>query len=103
VTAARSPARGQLIGAGIDERPDLAALASPVHHVRPGAPPFLFLHGDADLAVPPRQSERLAAALRSAGGEATVEMVPGATQMFPELADAATLALVERSVRFLLA
>ncbi|GIF20391.1 acetyl esterase/lipase [Actinoplanes tereljensis] len=93
---------GQLIGAGLDERPDLAAAASPVHHVHAGAPPFLFLHGTADLAVPPRQSERLAEALRAAGGEATVELVPGATHMFPELDDDATLALVRRSVAFLL-
>jgi acetyl esterase/lipase len=93
---------GQLIGAGLDERPDLAAAASPVHHVHAGAPPFLFLHGTADLAVPPRQSERLAEALRSAGGEATVELIPGATHMFPELDDEATMALVRRSVAFLL-
>jgi acetyl esterase/lipase len=93
---------GQLIGAGIDERPDLAALAGPVNHVRPGAPPFLFLHGDRDLAVPLRQSERLASALTAAGGEATVETVPGAGHMFPELADDAKRALVDRSVRFLL-
>jgi acetyl esterase/lipase len=93
---------GQLIGAGIDERPDLAAAASPVHHVRADPPPFLLLHGTADLAVPPRQSERLAEALRAAGGAATVELVPGATHMFPELDDAATLALVRRSVTFLL-
>jgi acetyl esterase/lipase len=93
---------GRLIGAGLDERPDLASRAGPVNHVRPGAPPFLFLHGDADLAVPSRQSERLAAALTAAGGEATVELIPGATHMFPELDDAATLAVVTRSVRFLL-
>ncbi|GIM89136.1 alpha/beta hydrolase [Paractinoplanes toevensis] len=92
---------GQLIGAGLDERPDLAAAASPVHHVHPGPPPFLFLHGTADLAVPPRQSERLAEALRAAGGAATVELIPGATHMFPELDDEATMALVRRSVAFL--
>lgn len=97
-----SSREGQLIGAGLDERPDLAALAGPVNHVRPGAPPFLFLHGAADLAVPPRQSERLAAALTAAGGEATVEIIPGATHMFPELDDEATLTAVTRSVRFLL-
>jgi acetyl esterase/lipase len=97
-----SSREGQLIGAALDERPDLVAAASPVTHVRAGAPPFLFLHGDADLAVPPRQSERLASALRDCGGSATVELVPGATHMFPELGDAATLEVVQRSVRFLL-
>ncbi|MEU4237363.1 alpha/beta hydrolase [Actinoplanes sp. NPDC026619] len=92
---------GQLIGAAIDERPDLAAAASPVQHVHAGPPPFLFLHGTADLAVPPRQSERLAAALQAAGGEATVELIPGATHMFPELDDEATMTLIRRSVAFL--
>jgi acetyl esterase/lipase len=52
--------------------------------------------------VPLRQSERLASALTAAGGEATVETVPGAGHMFPELADDAKRALVDRSVRFLL-
>jgi acetyl esterase/lipase len=92
---------GQLIGASLDERPDLAAAASPVHHVHPGAPPFLLVHGTADLAVPPRQSERLAEALREAGTDVTVELIPGATHMFPELDDDATMSLIRRTVAFL--
>jgi acetyl esterase/lipase len=54
-----------LLGATADEQPELARAASPVHAVRPGAPPFLLLHGDKDTAVPPRQSHRLAEALRA--------------------------------------
>jgi acetyl esterase/lipase len=92
---------GQLIGAGLDERPDLAAAASPVEHVHHGAPPFLLLHGTADLAVPPRQSSRLASALTAVGASATVELVPGATHMFPELDEAAAREVVRRSVAFL--
>jgi acetyl esterase/lipase len=92
---------GQLIGAALDERPDLVTAASPVHHVHAGAPPFLLVHGTADLAVPPRQSERLAEALRDAGGSAILDLVPGATHMFPELDRAARLALVRRTVDFL--
>ena len=65
-------------------------------------PPFLFLHGAADLAVPPRQSTRLAEALTAAGGSACVEFVPGATHMFPELDDDATRAVIDRTVHFLL-
>ena len=97
-----SSREGQLIGAGLDERPDLAAAASPVNHVRPGAPPFLLVHGTADRAVPPRQSSRLADALTAAGGSATVELIPGASHMFRELDDAAMEAVVRRSVDFLL-
>ena len=59
------------------------------------------MHGTADLAVPPRQSERLADALTAVGATVTVDLIPGATHMFPELDDDATLALVKRSVEFL--
>jgi acetyl esterase/lipase len=95
---------GMLVGGPLDDRPEVVAAASPVKAVA-GAqvpPPFLFLHGDADVAVPARQSARLAEALTAAGGSATVELVPGATHMFPELDDDATRAVVDRSVRFLL-
>jgi acetyl esterase/lipase len=93
---------GMLVGGALDDRCDLVRAASPVCAVAASAPPFLFLHGTADIAVPPRQSQRLADALTAAGASATVELVPGATHMFPELDDAATTAVVERSVRFLL-
>lgn len=95
---------GLLLGGPLDERPGLVAAASPVNAV-PAVdtlPAFLFLHGDADVAVPPRQSTRLADALTAAGGSATVELVPGASHMFPELDDTATRAAVDRSVAFLL-
>jgi acetyl esterase/lipase len=72
-----------------------------VRQVRPGAPPFLLLHGDADRAVPHRQSERFAEVLGAAGGRATVELVTGAGHMFPELDEAATRAMVDRSIDFL--
>ncbi|MFF5297460.1 alpha/beta hydrolase [Paractinoplanes globisporus] len=98
-----SSREGRLIGASIDARPDLTAAASPVNHVHEGAPPFLFLHGTADLAVPPRQSSRLAEALTAAGASATVELIPGASHMFPELDEEATRAVIRRSVGFLLA
>jgi acetyl esterase/lipase len=92
----------QLIGAAVAQHPDLAAAASPVHFAHPGVPPFLFLHGDADTLVPPRQSQRLADALTAVGGSAAVELVAGATHMFPELDDDATRRVVERSAGFLL-
>ncbi|WP_030442128.1 alpha/beta hydrolase [Actinoplanes subtropicus] len=92
---------GQLIGAALDERPDLAAAASPVHHAHGEAPPFLLLHGTADLAVPPRQSARLASALTSEGASATVELIPGGTHMFAGLDEPAVRELVRRSVAFL--
>ncbi|MFI5898294.1 alpha/beta fold hydrolase [Actinoplanes sp. NPDC051513] len=97
-----SSREGQLIGATLDERPDLAAAASPISHVRPGAPPFLLVHGSADVAVPPRQSERLAEALRGVGGSVEVQVIPGASHMFPELDAEAIRPVVRRSADFLL-
>ncbi len=95
-------AESRLIGYPLDERPDLVAAASPVTHVPPDPPPFLFLHGTADLVVPPRQSQRLADALTAAGGRATVRLVEGAGHVFRELDGAALRRLVADSVEFLL-
>jgi acetyl esterase/lipase len=103
-TSERGPEsrESQLLGAPPAQRPDLAAAASPARFAHAGAPPFLLLHGAADRLVPPRQSQRLADALTAIGATATVELVAGATHMFPELDDGATRRVVERSVRFLL-
>lgn len=98
----RDSREGQLIGAPVDERPDLAEAASPVRFAHPGARPFLLVHGTADNLVPIRQSERLADALIAAGGSATIDLVEGAGHMFPELGDQATTEVIERSVGFLL-
>jgi len=93
----------QLLGAPAPQVPELAAQASPVSQVRPGAPPFLLVHGDADVDVPIRQSQRLADALRAAGGEATVETVPGQGHLFRTIDPGALDALIDRCVDFLLA
>lgn len=93
----------QLLGAPVGEHPDLADAASPVRFAHRQAPPFLFLHGTADVLVPPRQSQRLADALTAAGAQATVELVDGAGHMFPGLDEPAMTKLIERSVDFLCA
>jgi acetyl esterase/lipase len=75
--------------------------ASPVNHVRPGAPPFLLVHGTADAAVPFGQSELLAEALSKAGAEVVLDAVTGAGHGFagyPEID-----AVVQRSVAYLVA
>ncbi len=41
--------------------------ASPIHFVRPGLPPFLLMHGDADQTVAYQQSLDMQARLRAAG------------------------------------
>ena len=56
---------------------------SPARQVRPVPPPFMLLHGDADPAVPLRQSELLAEAIRAAGGEARLLVKPGGGHPWP--------------------
>ena len=40
---------------------------SPIHHVKPGQPPTLILHGKADTTVPITTAEAFAAAMKKAG------------------------------------
>ncbi len=52
----------------IDEQAtQLLREASPINYVRPGLPPFLLLHGTADMSVPYNQSVQLQAKLKAAG------------------------------------
>lgn len=67
-----------LLGCAIQSCPDRAARASPLTYISADAPPFLIMHGDQDRVVPPHQSEMLADALREAGVEVKLHMVPGA-------------------------
>jgi acetyl esterase/lipase len=66
-----------LIGAPIGERPDLVRAASPLTYARPGAPPFLILHGLSDTAVPAHQSELLYTALAAHRNDVTLYLVAG--------------------------
>lgn len=52
--------------------------ASPITWAGRGDPPFLLVHGTADVMVLPIQSERSAALLRRAGVEVELVLVPGA-------------------------
>ena len=51
--------------ANVDER--VLREASPISHVKKGAPPFLIIHGEEDLLVPIDQSKKLNDALTAAG------------------------------------
>ena len=53
--------------AGVSNPVELARRCSPLTHVRPGLPPILTIHGDADGAVPHEQAARLHAALDRVG------------------------------------
>lgn len=71
-----------MLGKTRDEAPDLYKLASPITHADAKDPPFLILHGTADKTVPVEQSEILAAALKKAGVEHELVLVPDAPHTF---------------------
>lgn len=52
--------------------------ASPITHVTAQSAPFLLVHGDADEAVPFRNSQRMERALREAGVDVEFMPLPGA-------------------------
>jgi acetyl esterase/lipase len=84
---ARSP-ESMLVGGAIGERVEACNAASPLSHVRAGAPPILIVHGQADPIVPHHQSELLFAALTAHGDSARFYSIPGAKHEHPWLADA---------------
>jgi len=67
-----------LLGVPIQDHPEKAGTANPITYVTGTAPPFLIAHGQADMLVPPHQSELLYAALEKAGVPAVLYSVPGA-------------------------
>ncbi len=55
---------------------------SPYHHVRPGLPPMLILHGTADRVVPIRSVEIFARAMQKAGNKCMLKKYEGAGHGF---------------------
>jgi len=70
--AADSP-ESMLIGAPIQENPELVQKANPITYVSGNEPPFLIVHGDSDPLVLHSQSVYLEAALKEKGIE--VELI----------------------------
>lgn len=59
-------------------REDLARRISPINYVRPGLPPILTIHGDADKVVPYSHAVRLHEALTKVGVRNQLLTIPGA-------------------------
>ena len=61
-----------LLGALFEDNPLIYKLASPLSHVSKDDPPFMIIHGTADLIVPVLHSELLHKKLRKAGVESVL-------------------------------
>ena len=57
---------------------------SPINHVKPGLPPFLLLHGDADKTVPYQQSLNFQVKLQAKGVTCDLITIPGAPHRLTE-------------------
>ena len=66
-----------LLGATTAITPATMDAASPLTHVTPAAPPFLFIHGDHDQSVPIQQSIDLQHALEARHVSADLITIPG--------------------------
>ena len=60
---------------------------SPARRVTPNTPPFLLIHGTADLLVPQQQSETMLAALKKAGVPAQLMLKKGGGHPWPTIAE----------------
>jgi acetyl esterase/lipase len=89
----------RLIGAPVQDRPDLVSRADPCRWVTAEAPPFLIMHGTHDRLVPVGQSELLAQRLREAGVAVELRCIEGADHVFEGYVGGA--ALVEEVIAFL--
>ncbi|PTY00934.1 hypothetical protein DB346_15110 [Verrucomicrobia bacterium LW23] len=73
----------KFLGARIQDCPGTIEAASPLTYVTRDDPPFLLIHGSQDDLVPVAHSQALAAALREAGCNVTLEVIEGAGHSIP--------------------
>ena len=74
--ATKSP-EARLLGHAVAENLNQAKLASPMHHIRPDAPPFMHIHGDLNEVTPVDQTRKFHAALLEAGVPSKFTLVRG--------------------------
>ena len=55
---------------------------SPLAHVKPGSPPMLIIHGDADTIVPVEQSHSMEKAMKKAGNRCDLIVLKGVNHAF---------------------
>ena len=84
-----------LLGGSPDEVPDHYVDASPMAHVGPGKPPFLFIGGRADWLVSLDEARDMRDGLRAAGSEANVLEVAGGGHLLQPATDTGDVVLEE--------
>lgn len=84
-----------LLGGIVMDQPEKAKAVSALHQVSKDDVPFLIMHGTADTSVPVDQSERLHAALKAAGVESTLKLLPGAGHGGREFDSSESRALIQ--------
>ncbi len=67
----------KLVGGPIQQNKQACRRANPITYVTADDPPFLIMHGDSDMAVPPHQSQLLYEALKNAGVRVKLHTVKG--------------------------
>jgi acetyl esterase/lipase len=67
----------KLLGGPVADNVEKANFASPIFYVTKDCPPIFLMHGGADTLVPPEQSEIFYEALKKAGVDVQLEIVPG--------------------------
>ena len=77
-----------LLGDYATNNPPTLATVNPINFVRPGAPPFLIIHGEADPNVNILASQLLHTALTNAGVSSTFIRLPGVGHTIPANQDA---------------
>lgn len=87
---------GRLLGGEVLTIPDKAKAANPITYATADDPPFDIFHGDNDPIVPVDQSKLLDQALKKAGAQSTLTIVPSADHPPKQSYQAARLDAVAR-------
>ncbi len=99
----RAPALQLLLGGPLEEKVELARLASPVSHVDATDPPLLLLHGDQDPQMPISQSHELHSAYKEHSLPVHFEVIHGAehggAQFFDQKRNALVVAFLNEHLR----
>ncbi len=95
-SAELNEAMAKAFGGPLAQNKEKVLQASPVTHVSRDDPPFLIMHGDKDMLVPVSQSQLLANALKKAGVDVTLKIVPGAGHGGPAFQTAEMRQLIQQ-------